>query len=711
MELFELILILLACVMVSSVLDQVISHLSLPLLQIAVGFVVALFLPHLADIHVDAELFLMLFIAPLLYRDSREVSRLTLWVNKWSILSMAIALVIASVLVAGFVLNLIIPSIPLAAAFACAAALGPTDAAAVAAMGSTVNLTNRQSILLSGEALINDASGVVSFQFAIMAAVTGAFSAGAAIQTFAVLFFGGIALGAAMGFILKRLMQGLRRRGYINTTAHVIYEVFTPFIIFLLAESVHVSGILAVVAAGLVMQEIGGNIKSPELARQEMVSNSFWDVIIFLINGVLFVMLGMQLPKVMEASNMGGLSPMLVIAAMLAVTGVIIAIRFLWITVMELIRRDPETKERGIARPGRTTLQSLVTTIAGPKGAVTLSIILTIPLVMEDGSPFPMRDLIIFLTSGVILCTLLLANFVLPLLSPIEEPAGQAEELTNARILVLDKTVAQLRRILDDYPDEEFTPAMRLSLMRYRVRLMRERLARESCGPEIGQMIQEVLTLQQERADDIQKGSWHIPEKERLVYYSLLPAIRESIGYFGGAEKVGARFETSKGRMLMRLSRFAHHTVDFDDEKAARAYYDTVRFALDLEYTAVRYLQGICENGSPQRKMIAQTLIEEHKAALQSLWGRINYGQEVKLEEVDEFVHEAGEELPEGMKNKTMEQFRKAWDYNDEADANAMQIELEQIRDCRLEGSITAGQAKALREEVYLMQTALLGKE
>ena len=83
----------------------------------------------------------------------------------------------------------------------------------------------------------------------------------------------------------------------------------------------------------------------------------------------------------------------------------------------------------------------------------------------------------------------------------------------------------------------------------------------------------------------------------------------------------------------------------------------------------------------------------------------------MKLEDVDEFVHEAGEELPEGMKNKTMEQFRKAWDYNDEADANAMQIELEQIRDCRLEGSITAGQAKALREEVYLMQTALLGKE
>ena len=140
------------------------------------GFIAAIILPRLAEVHIDAELFLLLFIAPLLFREAQESERLQLWRNKWSILSMAIALVLASVLVAGFMLHWIIPSIPLAAAFACAAALGPTDAAAVAALGQTISLTKRQSVLLSGEALINDASGVVSFQFAIAAAVTGAFS-------------------------------------------------------------------------------------------------------------------------------------------------------------------------------------------------------------------------------------------------------------------------------------------------------------------------------------------------------------------------------------------------------------------------------------------------------------------------------------------------------------------------------------------------------
>ena len=708
MELFELILILLACVMASSVIDQFIRHLSLPLLQIGVGLIIALILPRLATVHIEAELFLMLFIAPLLYRDSREVSIWSLWNYRWSILSMAIALVIASVLAAGFILHLIVPSIPLAAAFACAAALGPTDAAAVASMSSTVNLTDRQSILLSGEALINDASGVVSFQFAIAAAVTGVFSAGAALAQFAILFFGGIIVGAICGYILKLIIRLLRQRGFLNVTTHVILEVFTPFVLFLFAEELHVSGILAVVAAGLVMQEPSLNIKSAQLARQEMVANSFWEVIIFLINGILFVMLGMQLPKVMEAGNMEGLSPAIVIGAVLAITLVIIAIRFLWVSGLELVHRDPETGERGSAHFAATVLRSLVTTIAGPKGAVTLSIIMTIPLTMEDGTPFAQRDLIIFITSGVILCTLLLANFVLPLLAPIEHDENEAAELARARTRVLEKTVREIRDVLDEYADAEFTPALRITLMRYRVRLMRERLAMDHCGAQMGQLIREVLDVQQARADEIQRGSWHIPESERLSYYSILPMIRESVGYFAGAEKVGSRFETRKGRMLMRLAGLNKNIADFEDEKQARVYYDTVIFALDLEYTAIRYLQNVKAGDDPQRSRIADVLLEEHEAALQSLWGRINYGQETKLEEVDEFIHGMHENLPDGMKNNTMEQFRKAWHFHDEADANAMQIELDKIRECRLEGSISAQAAKALREEVYLMQTALL---
>lgn len=708
MELFELILLLLACVMASSIFDQMISRVSLPLIQIAVGFIAAIALPYLAEVHVDAELFLMLFIAPLLFREAKETSRLQLWENKWSVLSLAIGLVVVSVLAAGFILNIIIPSIPLAAAFACAAALGPTDAAAVQALGQTITLTKRQSMLLSGESLINDASGVVSFQFAIAAAVTGAFSASAAVGSFAVLFFGGIAIGMVMGFLLHRLMLFLRRRGYVSTTVHVIYEVLTPFLFFLVAEELHVSGILAVVAAGLVMQEHTGHIISPDLARKQMVSGSVWDVIVFLINGIIFVMLGMQLPLVMNPDAMGGVSPARVFAAMFAVMAVIIGIRFLWVTSMELAHRDKESGHLGAAKAGRTVLQALVTTIAGPKGAVTLSIIMTLPLTLDDGSPLPGRDLIIFLTSGVILCTLLLADILLPRLAPREEDADAAQSLQRARLRVMEGTVNELRRVLDEYPDADFTPAMRLTLMRFRVRLMRERFAVDHCGGQMEEMIEEILKAQQARADEIQKEAYDTPVAERLPYYEILPGIRASIGYFGGAENVGARFETKKGRMMLRALRLYRRSKDYDEERLARIYYDTVLFAIDLEHVALDYLAGVREGNDPQKKEIAELLTEEHEAALQSLWGRLNYGQNTVREDSGDLEHGVHDRLPAGIRNTTAEQFRKARRYNDEADANALQIELEQIRQLRMNGQISEEEARTLREEVYLMQTSLL---
>ena len=707
MELFELVLLLLGCVAVSSVLDQVISRMSLPLLQIAVGFIAAIIMPHLAEVHIDAELFLLLFIAPLLFREAQESDRLQLWRNKWSILSMAIALVIASVLVAGFILNWIIPSIPLAAAFACAAALGPTDAAAVAALGQTISLSKRQSVLLSGEALINDASGVVSFQFAIAAAVTGAFSVAGAAGSFSVLFFGGIAAGIVMGFILRVIMGRLRRRGYVNTIIHVMYEVLTPFLLFIAAEELHVSGILAVVAAGIVMQEKVLRLNSPERARQEMVSNSFWEVIIFLINGVIFVMLGMQLPKVMNPDAMGGTPPGTVIGAMLAVTAAVILMRFLWLSVQELIHRDPGTGLRGMVHPGQTVRDALVTTIAGPKGAVTLSIIMTIPLFAGAGNAFPQRETIIFITSGVILCTLLLADFLLPRLAPKAEDADEKLRLEKARTLVLEAAVDEMRTVLDDYPDADFTPAMRLALMRYRVRLMRHRLAMENCGQVMENMIREVLQVQQKRADEIQdQDNSQITVGQALPYYAALPGIRSSVGYFGGAEHVGSRFRSRKGRMLLRLARFKRQ--NYDDDQKARIYYDTVLFAIDLEHAAMDYLQSVREEDDPTRTRIASVLLEEHETALESLWGRLNYGQDKRREDTKDLEHGIHEGLPQGIRNTTGEQFRKAWRFADEADANALQIELDQIRRLRAEGKISEHDSRILREEVYLMQTSLM---
>ena len=501
-------------------------------------------------------------------------------------------------------------------------------------------------------------------------------------------------------------MRLLRRRGFVNTTIHVMYEVLSPFLIFLAAEELHVSGILAVVAAGLIMQEHSLHMMSAETARHHLVANSFWEVIVFLINGIIFVMLGMQLPRVMQPQDMEGIHPAIVLTATLAVTATIILMRFLWISAMELRHKDPETGLRGKTDISRTLKQALVTTIAGPKGAVTLSIILTIPLTVNSGRVFPFRSLIIFLTSGVILCTLLLADFVLPRLSPKEVNEDEEHQLQQARLMVLEGVVDELRRALDENADAEFVPAGRLALMRYRTRLMHQRFTMEEHGDTLKQVMRGVLSAQQKRADEIQSGVYDVSAMERMPYYSILPGIRASIGYVGDALNVGSRFETRRGRLFFRL--FRHRQSDFEEEKMARVYYDTCLFAIDLEHAAMDYLHTVEKEDDPDRVRAAQLLLQEHEASLQSLWGRINYGQETPLEDTGEYDHGFHEGMPEGLSANTAGQFRMARQYADEVDSYALSMELEQIQKLREEGTISESVSRELREQVYLMQTAFI---
>ncbi|MBR2779750.1 MAG: Na+/H+ antiporter [Firmicutes bacterium] len=715
MELFELILVLLACVMVSSVFDQMISKMSLPLLQIGVGLVLALLFPWLANVHVEAELFLMLFIAPLLFREAKETSRSMLRQNLGAILSMAIALVLASVLAAGYMLHWIVPSIPLAAAFACAAALGPTDAAAVSAMSTVISLSERQSILLSGEALINDASGVVSFQFAIAAAVTGAFSFAEATGTFAVLFFGGILIGLLLGGLAHLVMRLLRRLGYVSTVMHVIYEVLSPFVIFLAAEEMHVSGILAVVAAGLLMQEHSSVRLSSETARQMMVSNSFWEVIIFLINGVLFVMLGMQLPKVMQRDDMGGMSPAIVIAAVLAVTAVILVMRFLWLTVMEWMYTDPETGIRGWAERGASVHRALVTTLAGPKGAVTLSIILTIPLTVEGGRPFPERDLIIFLTSGVILCTLILADFLLPRLSPKTVDEDAEQQLQQARLMVMEGMVREISEQMEAWegPQDEYYLVCKMALTRYRQGLMTERFAFGGHGRVLHQLAEEVLDVQRAKTAELRSISCDLSARDPVDYDAMLRMIRSSLGYFDGAERVGALDEKRRDSRIRKFLWLRKQTEDL--EKTAQIYNDTCFLAFELEQAAVDYLKKACAEEDAERSGAAEILLEQHEANIQSLWGRMMYGQSVLPASYAGDDPAAAEEWDreqaiqvEKLRAETLDRFRKTRHYADEVNANLMSLELDLIRRLQISGRITEGAGKELREQIYLMQTMYL---
>ncbi len=699
MEAFEFILILLACAIVSSVIEQFVKRISLPLVQVAVGLIVALLIPHTAEVHVDSELFLVLFIAPLLFNEARESSRRALWNNLPSILSLAIGLVVITVLVVGFALNQLVPSIPLAASFACAAALGPTDAAAVGALGSTIRLSKRQKILLSGESLINDASGVVCFQFAIAAAVTGAFSAVQAGESFAILFFGGIVFGVIAGFAAVLSVTELSRRGFENNIVHVLYEVFTPFLIFLLAEEIfHVSGILAVVAAGLVMARHAPRLTTSSQARLNLVSNGFWEIIVYLINGTIFVLLGIELPQAMSPTLNGGFDPLQLIGIVFVVTLLVMICRFVWVSITELMHRDPETGKRGSANVTTTIKDALVTTIAGPKGAVTLSIIFTTPLSIEGGAAFPERNLIVFVTAGVILCTLIVADLTLTRLAPSEHTGATEDDVRNAEIAVLKSTIEELESKIALGTHPEFEPATRSVLGSYRMRLMQEQLATSGRGDVMGKLTRETFKIQQNRANVLQAAiEQHISKKAAAPYYELLKKIRSSVGYFDKGAEVGTRSAGLHGRYQALKHRL--YPRKLTDEKAELMYYQTCLFAIELERVAIEYLEGVAANADESTKAVANMLINEHRSIEETLQERTGYTGEQPGVDAGKLFSNAPGELSE--------KFRLSHEYSEMVTAAALSIELDKIGELQRKGEIDGEIAQQLRRNVYTLQMDL----
>lgn len=478
MESLELILLVIAAILVSAVLDRVIPRVSSPLIQIGLGFLIAYFAVSAIPFSLNPDFFLFLFIAPLLFHDAKEADRAALWTNRKKVLSLSIGLVFTIMVVIGFALHSIVPAIPLAAALAVGAALGPTDAVAVTSLKGSVHMTRNEDALLSGEALINDASGVVAFQFAIGAAVTDTYEVGAMLSNFLLLFFGGIVVGVVLAFIIRIIRTRVAETGLESTTFYVLLDVLSPFIIYLVAEITSTSGILAVVAAGLILGRAEDRKIGPSVARLNIVTSSVWELIAFVLNGIIFILLGMQLcwiyPRLGGADALfGGTAGTM--ATIFLVTLVLVAIRFVWIFVMQRWRKNPFNGLRPKAdRRFLTSVAAL--TIGGAKGAVTLSIIMSLPYVVASGASFPYRDQLVFLTSGIIVLTLLLANFLLPLLAP--KPKAQKSEFdknAEVRVDILRSVIQQL----SDEINEKNAAATRVVIRMYNDRIQRIGVADE----------------------------------------------------------------------------------------------------------------------------------------------------------------------------------------------------------------------------------------
>lgn len=455
MEALEAILFLLAAVAASSILERVLPRLSLPIVQIALGAVIALFWATPFSGGIDAELLLILFIAPLHFNESRHVDSGALWASRRGIASLAAGLVVAIVITVGFTLHALIPTIPLALAFALAAAMGSTDAPAVTQLTKDFKFGRRHRTLLEGEALFNDVTGTVIFQCAVAVAVSGTFSLLHASEEFALDMFGGLAGGAVLGALAWLLLEFIRRCGIDSPTLHVTLELLLPFVIFLIAKQIHIGAVIAVVSAGLVMSLLPHR-HTAQMARQKIQSSSVWDTLGFILNGIIFIILGMQLPQLLQPISQGsGVDTAFVILAIVIVTLVLEATRFAWILGMDMVhaKRTGHAVAACFTKAGLK--DALAMALAGSKGGITLSLMLTMPLALASGELLAMRQLLISVASGVILCTLLLANFGVPLLVPHKQTANRKKDQVDAEIEIIERTIETIRE------DAHFTGSAR----------------------------------------------------------------------------------------------------------------------------------------------------------------------------------------------------------------------------------------------------------
>lgn len=740
LETFEFVLIVLTCVAASSVIDKFVN-VSIPVIQVVIGLLVALVLPSVQEVHLESELFMLLFIAPLLFNETRETNIRALLLNLNSILSLAIALVVISVLSVGYALHLMVPSIPLAAAFALASALGPTDAATVTALKSNIHLTHRQQTLLSGESLINDASGVVAFQFSVAAAVTGAFSLVDAAGSFTVLFVGGVAMGIVTGFAFSAINAMLGRLGYEDTVANVLYEVLTPFLVYLLAETFHVSGVLAVVAAGLVIALPRRQSNKALFARQKLVSDSTWKVISFLINGTIFVFLGMQLPLAVLPGTNGGLNILQILGIVVVITLFMHAVRFAWLYALETHKlhkgghlctgkddasdsedsngekTDEQSKPTCTPKPISITSTELiknvlVTTIAGAKGAVTLSIILTLPLMTQSGAAFPQRDLLITIAAGVILATLLLADNLLPVLSKSPETDSDLPvRLHKGEIAVLEATLAELRSLLQsENANAKYLPALRLNIARYTNRLFASHFTAPNSSKLIKELVLHGTEVQQECLEQLHER--HIKTKNPIPWDQIvddITSIRRSVGYYGPFANIASK-TNHRSRIAVALHELklaAQRIIDGSIrhlEDADQSYYQACLYALEMEYAELDDLERIANGDDEQMAIVASNLMIDHESVIESIWSRININKEHGSSDT-----QASYQLPYNLSSHKIsphfrQQLADARKYADDVAENALRIELDQISRLQFEGVIDREVAARLRENVYYLQ-------
>src|SRR3954470_14595049 len=425
---------LLALVLATGLLLLAVSQfvrIPYPIVLVLGGALLA-FIPGAPEVHLNPDLVLVAVLPPLLYGGAFFTSLRELRANVKAITTLAVGLVLVTMVAVAVVAHAVIPELGWAEAFVLGAIVSPTDPTASSAIAERLAVPTRLVALIEGESLVNDGTALVAYRFAVAAVVTGTFSLFDASWHFVVNVAGGIAVGLVVGYLIRQL-----RRRLDDPPVEIAIALLSGYLGYLPAQALGVSGVLAAVTVGIYM-----GFHTPELTtvQTRLQGQAVWEIVFLLLNGLLFALVGLQLPTILDA--LSGRSTIELIGYAAIVSAVVVGARIAWLfATYVLARLNPRMR---MDDPAPSWQAKAVIAWSGMRGAVSLAAALALPLTTDAGKGFPDRSLIIFLTFGVIFATLVGQGLTLgPLIRVLDLDDGGigAHEESEARIRAAEAAV------------------------------------------------------------------------------------------------------------------------------------------------------------------------------------------------------------------------------------------------------------------------------
>lgn len=418
MENYTIVLFMMALMIgLSAIADKV--KIPYPILLVAGGMAIG-FIPSFHHIDINPEIIFLLFLPPLLYDASFQISFKEFKENMNTISTLAISLVFLTASGIAVVAYYLIPGMSWPLAFVLGSILSATDAVAAMSITKGLGLSHKANTILEGESLINDASALVAYRFAVATVMGAGFVLWKASLNFVLLLGGGF----IVGFVIGKVISFFLSRIHHNQTVTISLMLLMPFVTYLVAEELHVSGVIAVVMLGMVTSRFSNKIFPAGLKQQ---SKSIWDMVIFLLNGLIFILIGLEFPFVLKAIDVRMIGPYLGYALIITVVALLLrTVRVFW----QKANLDKAFRSnRGRRKISENALldfyDSLIISWSGMRGIVSLAIAIGLPQTLPDGSGFPMRNAIIFISTAAVLITLVGQGLTLPWIVKRGRPAAQ----------------------------------------------------------------------------------------------------------------------------------------------------------------------------------------------------------------------------------------------------------------------------------------------